>query len=220
MTQLTIYTLPGLGFDKRIFSRLKLPFDEIHHLDWIEPLPKESIVNYAKRMADKINHDLSSCILIGHSFGGIIAQEIAALFPIKKIILISSIKSKKEKPLNFKMVAPLGLQNFFTKKTTLNTFDYWGKYFGYDTKESQNLFKDMVADRSDHYLQWALLQLSKWQEPVAPKTPTYHIHGSQDKTFPFKLISPPLIKVEGGSHMMVYNRAGEISSMIEEMIGD
>jgi len=214
MTKSIIYTIPGLGFDNRIFSRLKLPRYEIHHLDWIEPLPKEPIGNYALRMSDKIKHDPQNCILIGHSFGGIIAQEIAAHLPIKKIILISSIKSKKEKPLNFKIVAPFGLHYLFTKKRTLKTFDYWGKHFGYDTKELQELFKKMVSDRSDNYLQWSLYQLSIWCGVNNLKMPVHHIHGSLDKTFPFRLISPPVVKVEGGTHMMVYDRADEISRLI------
>lgn len=213
-----IFTLPGLGFDHRIFDNLYLPENEINHLQWIEPLPKESIGSFAKRMSENIHHDPQNCVLIGHSFGGIMAQEIAAFFPVKKIILISSIKSEKEKPLNFRLAAKLGFHHLFTKKITLNTFDYWGKNFGYETKELQQLFKDMIAGQSDQYLQWALQALSKWQGAGESKTPIHHIHGSLDKTFPIKLIGQPVLRVEGGSHMMVYNKGQIVSNMIREII--
>ena len=218
MTQPTFYTIPGLGFDHRIFGGLNLQNGEIHHLNWIDPLPKEPIGNYAKRMAEQISHDPQCCILIGHSFGGIMAQEIAAHLPIKKIILVSSIKSEKEKPTNFKMAAPLGFHYLFTKKTTLNTFGFWGKHFGYNTEELQILFKEMIARQSDAYLQWALFQLSKWQGPGELKVPIHHLHGSHDKTFPFKLIGSPVEKVKGGTHMMIYSRADEISRLISAWI--
>lgn len=213
-----IYTIPGLGFDQRIFSNLNFPENEVIHLHWIEPTPKELISNYAKRMAENILHDPQNCILIGHSFGGIVSQEIAAFLPIKKILLISSIKSEKETPLNFRMAAPLGFHRLFTKKITLSTFDYWGKNFGYGTEELRQLFKSMIAEQSDQYLQWALQALSKWQGASKTNTPIHHIHGSRDKTFPIKLISQPVLKVEGGSHMMVFNQGQIVSKMISEII--
>ena len=214
MIKPTIYTIPGLGFDFRIFSRLNLTGYEIHHLNWIEPLPRESINNYAKRMAENIKGISSNCILIGHSFGGIMAQEIAALIPFKKIILISSIKSEKEKPLNFKLAAPLGFHHLFTKKRTLNTFDYWGKHFGYESEELQTLFKKMIGERSDEYLQWALWQLSNWKGAENIKSQLTHIHGELDKTFPIKLTEEPVNRIKHGTHMMVYNQPKVLSEMI------
>ncbi|MEO1260878.1 MAG: alpha/beta hydrolase [Bacteroidota bacterium] len=214
MAKNIIYTLPGLGFDERIFSRLNLSAFNVHHLNWIKPAPGEAIQHYAQRLADKMTPPPENCILIGHSFGGIMAQEIAALVPVKKIILISSIKSKKEKPLNFRSVAPLGLHHFFSKKITLSTFDYWGKYFGYDTVELQGLFKEMIAVQSDVYLQWALYQLSIW-EGVNQVAPVVHIHGEKDKTFPFKLIAEPVSMVKDGTHMMVYQKGRQVSELIK-----
>ncbi len=216
MTQPTLYTLPGLGFDHRIFSRLDLQGYDIYHLDWMDPLTNESIINYAKRFSEKIIHDHQNCILIGHSFGGIIAQEIAAHIPIKKTILISSIKSEKEKPINFKMAAPLGFHYLFTKKLTLKTFDYWGKHFGYETPDLQALFKKMVSERSDKYLQWALFQLSKWKGVKSKKINLVHIHGELDKTFPIKLINDPVVRVARGTHMMVYNKPEVLKKLLEE----
>ena len=211
-----IYAIPGLGFDHRIYEGINIRDKELHYLNWIEPELNESIKNYAKRMAEKIKHDPANCILIGHSFGGIIAQEIAALIPIKKIVLISSIKSRKENTLNFKMVAPFRVHRFVSKKMTLNTFDYWGKYFGYETKEVQVLFKKMVALQSEQYLRWALYNLSIWKGVEGNKVPITHIHGSKDKTFPIKNINEPFVKIEGGTHMMVFNKPELMSKILNE----
>lgn len=68
-----IYLVSGLGADERVFVNIKIPHSEIIHLRWEIPLRNESISNYAKRLINQI--DLThNVILIGVSFGGLIAQ--------------------------------------------------------------------------------------------------------------------------------------------------
>ena len=45
-----IYGIAGLGADERVFQYLKLDYAFVS-LDWIEPLPDESIESYAGRLA-------------------------------------------------------------------------------------------------------------------------------------------------------------------------
>jgi len=215
--QKVLYLIPGLGFDSQIFGKLQLDGYEINYIEWIKPLDeKESIEVYALRMAGAIKKTDKPIVLIGHSFGGVIAQEIAQHKKIEKIILISSIKSKSENRPSFKAIAPFNLQRFFTKRLTLSTFNFWGKYYGYETKEDQDLFRSMVDKNSDEYLQWALMQLSKWNGIPKSKTPIFHIHGDKDKTLPFKLIKDPVEIVEDAGHIMVYKKPKLISQLILE----
>ena len=66
----TIYLIPGLGFDCRIFRNLEVgPIDK-KPLEWIEPLPKESLQEYAGRMAEGIQEEDQPITIVGHSFGG------------------------------------------------------------------------------------------------------------------------------------------------------
>jgi len=211
-----IFLLPGLGFDGRIFERLNLP-EPATALSWNIPLKKESIADYALRMGEK-HLKKSPSILIGHSFGGIMAQEMARWFSVEQIILISSIKSPAENPIKFRALAPFGIHHFFTKELTLKTFPYWASSFGYAEEEEQALFKAMVAEQDNRYLQWALYQLSKWKGVQDLKTPIIQIHGDQDNTFPINKIQSPDYIVSGGSHMMVYSQAQEIEKLIYKSI--
>ena len=93
-----IYLIPGLGFDHRIFSKLNLEEQNIQYFNWIEPLEHESIRKYAERLAEDIVDDGERTLLIGHSLGGILSQEIACFKQVGQIVLISSIKSRKELP--------------------------------------------------------------------------------------------------------------------------
>ena len=212
MADLNIFLLPGLGFDGRIFERLNLP-ERTKALSWLVPLKKESIADYALRMGEEYLGEGSS-ILIGHSFGGIMAQEMAKWFSVEQIILISSIKSPAENPMKFRALAPFGIHRFFTKELTLKTFPYWAASFGYAEEEEQELFKAMVAEQDNRYLQWALYQLSKWKGVQNLKTRITQIHGDQDHTFPISKIQSPDHIVSGGSHMMVYSQANEIEKLI------
>lgn len=216
---MNIYLLPGLGFDQRIFLKLNLKEQNVHYINWIEPLENESIRKYAERLAKDIPNEGEGITLIGHSLGGIISQEIACFKKIDHIILISSIKSRKELPSFFKLVKPLRLHKLFKKGWTISTVKFWGKKQDYVSQEEQDLFKDMVAKQSDQYLQWALKTLSMWNRPDLPcTTQITQISGALDKTFPIKLIEEPTYNIEDGAHFMVYRKAPVITQIIDSVL--
>ena len=66
-----VYLMPGMAANPSIFEYIDLPKEqfEIHWLEWVIPLNKESLSDYAKRMALNVVHENS--VLIGVSFGGI-----------------------------------------------------------------------------------------------------------------------------------------------------
>jgi len=84
--------MPGLAASSSIFEKIELPntIFEIHFLEWMLPLPKESLKNYAKRMALSVQHQ--EVVLVGVSFGGILVQEMAQFLQVRKLIIISSVK--------------------------------------------------------------------------------------------------------------------------------
>ena len=98
-----VYLMPGMAASPAIFEHLNLSEEQfkIHHLEWIIPNVKESINNYAKRMTEKIAHD--NIVLIGVSFGGILVQEMSKHIKLRKLIIISSVKTKHELPRRMKL---------------------------------------------------------------------------------------------------------------------
>lgn len=211
--------IPGLGFDDRIFQNLDLPDFECVYLRWIDPLDREeNLVDYAKRLSGQIETDSSPTLLIGHSLGGILALEISKILPIETVILISSIRSRKELPLHFKIIHPLRLDRFFTKGIGQGTLPIWGRYHDYVSKEEQTLFKSMIGQQSNLYLQWALRQLSIWNPKEKFPTKIVQVHGNQDRTFPSKLIQKADFIVKGGGHFMVYKEVAGINSFLRKVL--
>ena len=102
MNSIPVYFMPGMAASSSIFERIELPSAtfEVFLLDWVQPEKKETLASYAKRMAEKVVHE--NAVLIGVSFGGILVQEMASYLNLRKLIIISSVKSKQELPLRMK----------------------------------------------------------------------------------------------------------------------
>lgn len=90
-----VYFMPGMCANPLIFERIKLSSNfKPHYLNWISPLKNESLQDYVIRLSKYIKHKDS--ILVGVSFGGVIVQELSKILKIKKVVIISSVKSNKE----------------------------------------------------------------------------------------------------------------------------
>ena len=101
--------MPGLAAGPEIFENIELSEDyyELHYLNWLKPLSiEETIANYAMRMSEEIKH--KNPVLIGVSFGGIIVQEMSKHLNLKKLIIVSSVKTKNELPSKMKLARMTG----------------------------------------------------------------------------------------------------------------
>ena len=96
-----IYFVSGLGADQRVFQKLKLSGYQAIHIQWVEPESQESIAEYTQRLISQIKSEKP--IIIGLSFGGIIAVEIAKQIKTEKVILISSTKNQQENTFYFQL---------------------------------------------------------------------------------------------------------------------
>lgn len=209
-----IYAIPGLGTDERIFSRLQLPY-HLHFLQWLEPQARESLQAYAQRMAAQIPAG-EPVILLGVSFGGIIAQEIAAIRPVEKILLVSSIRFPEELPFHFSIMRKIPLYRLSKGKWRIYTLKYWSRIFGIHHPEEQQLLMEIFSSFSHNYRMWAIQQLIHWQG-ISINTPVFRLNGGRDKVFPVYKIQNLDIS-ESGNHFMIYQQAGLISEWIVSRI--
>ena len=90
----TVYVFSGLGADERVFHKIDFSSYDVHFIKWITPKKNESIESYALRLTLQITKPLP--VLIGLSFGGMMAVEVAKHIATEKIVLISSAKSKNK----------------------------------------------------------------------------------------------------------------------------
>ena len=92
MSMKTVYVFSGLGADERVFCKINFSGYTVHFIQWIAPKKNEAIEDYSLRLTAQITKE--NPILVGLSFGGMMAVEVAKHISTEKIIIISSAKSK------------------------------------------------------------------------------------------------------------------------------
>jgi len=199
-----VYFMPGMAANPSIFDYIELPEDQfkVHLLEWFIPNPNETLAEYAKRMSSKIEHD--NVVLLGVSFGGVLVQEMSKFVKAKKLILVSSVKTKNELPKKMKLAKATKAYKLLPTKFVSN-FESFAKYaFGETIKKRVKLYKKYLSVSDKRYLDWAIHNMVCWeQEDILPNI--IHIHGDKDPVFPIKNITNCII-VKGGTHIMIINK--------------
>lgn len=210
-----IYIFSGLGVDKRVFDTIDFSGLNVEFIDWIDPLKDETFESYAKRIS--INFEKNS-ILIGLSFGGMLAVEVSKITLVKKVILIASAKTTNELPKWFLLAGKLKLNNMVPTallKTT-NFVTHW--LLGVTTKNEKKLLKTIIKDTNSTFLKWAISKIVNWQNKFVPHN-CIHIHGTNDRILPFKNIKTDFV-IKNGGHFMTVNKAKELEKIIHNLCKD
>ncbi|WP_106794846.1 alpha/beta hydrolase [Aquimarina sp. Aq78] len=213
-----VYFVPGMAADVSIFEYIKLPKDKFvtQTLPWKIPDKNESIENYAKRMCEEIEH--TNCILIGVSFGGVMVQEMSRYLNLKKLIIISSVKNKFELPTRIKIARKTRAYKLLPT-AIVSKIDNWEKLaFGDFAKKRAAMYQKYLSINDKRYLDWAIEKMVCWDQEKTPDE-LIHIHGDKDIVFPIANIKK-CITVDGGTHVMIVNRAKWFNKHLPEIISD
>jgi len=214
---LKAYFISGLGADRRAFYKIQLPpgYQPIY-LDWITPFPNESFSEYAQRFSELIQKD-EEFILIGLSFGGMLAIEIVNIISPKKLIIISSLSNYKELPWYFKLAGKLRLHKIivpgiYKQATILNRF------MGAGNKEMKAIVYSYVNNIDPKFIRWSLNIIVSWPHTERLLN-LIHIHGSHDHLLPNRYVKADYV-VQNGGHLMVMNKAEEVNKILEQILTD
>ncbi|OJW84314.1 MAG: hypothetical protein BGO69_11175 [Bacteroidetes bacterium 46-16] len=206
-----VYCLSGLGADRRIFQKLELKDTELVHIPWVPVDRHDEIACYAQKMSAQIPGD--DPVILGVSFGGMLAVEIAKLRKTKKIFIVSSAKTKEE-------IAGSGggFLQFLVKYNMLpaglmkipNSIMF--RKFGAETDDEKALLTSILKDTDTHFVKWAFKAMQIWENTTYDPAIT-HIHGTDDHIILPEHVSPNYW-IQGGTHLMIYNKAEEIAGII------
>lgn len=202
MAKIPVYFMPGLAANPLIFGRIRLDdalFD-VHYLEWELPHNKESLEDYAERMAKHVKKENS--VLIGVSFGGILVQEMAKFLKVQKIIIISSVKSKLEFPKRILFARKTLVYKLIPIRLILSFGKLAQFVFGEKISRKMQLYDTFLSVRDVYYLKWAVEKVVLW-ERTAIDNRVVHIHGDKDTMFPIKNINKCVV-IKGGTHVMIY----------------
>ena len=206
-----LYGISGIGADERVYKGLFIDSDFVF-IDWIKPNKDESLKSYSARLSSVV--DVSEDFgLIGVSFGGIVAVEIAKKLDPKLVILISSIELSSE-------LKPLYRYFGRTKLNSLLPTSFYNlprglARFLFGTK---SLLLDQILDDTDlSFTKWAVNQLLSWENKSKIDN-LYRIHGTKDKLLGCPKPGIRNFLIENGGHFTIVDEAVEVSDLINKIV--
>ena len=209
-----VHFISGLGANKRAFSFLDISFCTPVHVEWITPLPNESLQAYALRLRATI--DEPNPTIVGLSFGGMLATEMAKADASCKVILVASNKTHKEFPFYLKIGKYLPLYKYLPNKSMSKSSRFFGLLLGAKGKEQRATQKLILQESNPVFTKWAISAIMKWQNKIVPKN-IIHIHGTADKLLPLYFVQADYF-IKGGEHLMVMDKPEEISALLKKLI--
>ncbi len=216
MTRPTIYCISGQAADERLFENLSWPKEvNVKYIRWIEPLKNETLAHYANRMMAQMDDD-EDFLFVGVSLGGIMAIELNKMTRPKRIIIISSISTNKELPALYRLIKLLRLQQWVPSIVFKWYSPLVNWFFGARTERERTLFKEYMQTATANYMRWSVNAVVNWRNQIRPSN-LFHIHGTHDLVFPYKTVKADVL-IDGGTHMLVHNRAEEVSQLIAEQL--
>jgi pimeloyl-ACP methyl ester carboxylesterase len=211
-----IYFISGLATDKRIFRNIRLETsDRQVFLEWLAPEREESFDSYVSRMQQQIDES-REIVLVGVSFGGMVAIELARRVKPSRVIIISSVKTRSELPLLFRIAGWLRLTAivpFGAMKVFPSLVHY---FFGTEGQEERDLLDGIIRDADIKLVKWSAGCVVRWSNR-SPIPGLHHIQGTSDRLFPSQHLKDT-IPVEGGTHLMVFSKGDTLSRILNQLL--
>lgn len=214
---MNVYFISGLAADGRVFQFIDLPqgYKKIY-IDWIPTQKEESLKVYASRLTDQINHE-QPFILVGLSMGGMLASEIAKIYPPQLTILISSVPASSQLPVYYKYVNRFKLYRLVPTKL-LKSISVAKRIFSTETHQAKKVLVEVIKESDPVFIRWAIQAILEWENEIIPQ-PIKHIHGTKDGILPIKNTSPSH-SVLNGTHLMLMSRVKELNDFFAEVFSE
>jgi pimeloyl-ACP methyl ester carboxylesterase len=209
-----LYLFSGLGADERVYQKIDFTGYKPVFIQWEIPEGIEPIEDYAKKLIKQIKTE--NPILIGLSFGGIIAIEVAKQIETEKVILIASTKTRNELPFYYKWARHIRLHKFIPIALLKSSNFMTNWFFGTSSDSDKKLLKAILKDTNAIFLKWAIERIVKWRSVIELKN-IQHIHGTSDRIFPYRFICCDFDIIEGG-HFMTINKAEEVTKTLRAIL--
>ncbi|MEQ1744021.1 MAG: alpha/beta hydrolase [Saprospiraceae bacterium] len=211
-----IFFISGLGANELAFSKVgNVDFEKVM-IKWIPCDKKEDLESYALRLIDgyKIK---DNDIVVGLSFGGLLAQKISNITGQRNVILISSFRDKNDLRFPFRQALYAGLQKLFLPIRVPWVDELVANMLNSGTSDSKSVLKEMLKITDYRLMKWSLQQIATTNGLLNKDVVLYNIIGDRDRIVRlWKNDTTFLIK--GGSHFMVYDRSEEVTKIIRHIV--
>jgi len=211
-----VYLIPGQGADKRLYKNIQLDSTfEIRNIEYFTPEKGWSMKDFAKALSAQIDTTTEYSI-VGVSLGGMLATEMTDFLQPKKVVVISSAKSRKELPFRYRFQKTIPIQVLVPPFMVKLGAQILQPIVEPDRVKDPATFKSMLKDKDPHFLKRTTNMILEWDR-LGYNSKIIHIHGDNDHTIPARNVAYDYL-VEGGSHMMVLTRGALISEILNPIL--
>jgi pimeloyl-ACP methyl ester carboxylesterase len=212
-----IILFPGMGVDERLFAAQKKAIPQIVVPPWLTPLTGESLSDYARRFAARVDPG-GPCYVGGASFGGFVAMEVARHLEAKACFLIGSARGPEEFPMRVRMWRRMRWLLPFVPFEFLRPLISTLLVLGDDLwRPAMKSFLEQVRGSDAFLLPWSCKALLEWSSPATPRCPVYQIHGKRDHVLPARCTRADVI-VRGAGHILSLTHPEEVNRFLIDRI--
>lgn len=208
-----VYFIAGLGADCRAFKFLDLSFCQPEFIEWVTPAGTDTLPSYAEKLFSYIPDE--DAIIVGLSFGGMLATEIAKAHPQTKVIIIASSKTRTEIPNHLRFWRHFPIYKLHSNKIKNSAGGFVLSILGAKGIEQKKLQLQIMKDSDPAFTRWAMDAIVNWNNTVVPKN-VIHIHGTADKLLPYRYVKADYT-IKDGEHVMIMDRAEEVSQLLKQL---
>lgn len=212
MSRLVLF--PGLGADAQLF-------DAVRHLTPVIPpwLPVDGgdLASYARRYLDA-GWVRSGDRLGGSSFGGMLAQEIAHLIPLRCLLLITTCRSREGVSPGLRFLSPLSRVVPVVHEPATVIARLLNLKLGGRTPAHRRVIESWIRDGDPQYLRWAARTAGAWRGvTLPPDLPVFQINGSHDRLMPANRSGADTI-VPGAGHLLPITHPAAFRTWLERSL--
>ncbi len=214
-----VYLIPGQGADARLYKNIQLDTTvfKTRYITYFTPEKGWTMKDFAKALSSQIDTTIEYSI-VGVSLGGMLATEMADFLHPKKVVVISSAKSRKELPFRYRFQKTIPVYKLVPPFAVKLGAQILQPIVEPDRIKDAVTFKSMLKDKDPDFLKRTTTMILEWDRLVY-KREIIHIHGDIDKTIPARNVSFDYL-VEDGSHMMVLTKGDLISDLLNEILSE
>ena len=213
-----VYLIPGQGADARLYKNIQLDsIYEVRNIEYFTPEKGWDMNEFAHQLARQIDTTQTFSI-VGVSLGGMLATEMNDFLNPKKVILISSAKSRKELPFRYRFQKVIPIHEIVPGFVIKASAKILQPIVEPDRGKDASTFKAMLRDKDPKFMKRTVKMILEWNRETYDEN-IFHIHGDLDKTIPARNVDFDYL-VEDGSHMMVLTRGDLISQLLNQILNE
>lgn len=214
----TTYFIGGIASDERLFKFQMVAVENAVYLPFPKHSKNDTMETYAQKFIPLIDTSKPFNI-VANSMGGIMTMELIKHVHPEKVVLISSVKSRKEMPFILKQMKFTNMHKLLPGKGFIGAIQFGSLFKREVLKEPamRNLAVSMAKNNKPSFLYWCVNAIVKWNGKDDYRNDIIHIHGTNDEMFPYRNIKNA-ITVKGGSHTMILNKHKEVTKLLVESL--